>query len=1054
MRRSTSVGASTRRVGPTRHGLVEFPLPRTLAPHSVLERHAAGANGEASRAADLVAGGLATASGRIMPWPTVAQQVHRALLERHTPASVVVDRSGHVLYYHGDTAPFLTQPAGEPTRDLLELARDHVRTAVRAALHKALDGDGVALVPDGTITTESGKQRIVVGVEPLDAATPATHYLVSFRERPEPPPAPVLAVGDADGQAVMAGELQRVQDELQSTIEELQTSNEELKAANEEVTSVNEELQSTNEELETSKEELQSLNEELSTVNAQLQAKMDELERTSSDLSSLLTSTDIATIFLDTSFRIRRFTPAMRNLVEFIPGDVGRPLADLARKFTDPNLVADAEAVLDKLVPIEREISGQDGRHFLRRVLPYRTADNRIGGTVIVFVDITARTAAEARLRESEARFRTLADVVPDLLWCSDAAGNVTWLNQRWLDYTGQTTGQAERAGWVEAIHPDDRGWSQEGFRQAVSSGADLKQQYRLRGVDGEYRWFLVRARPLRDESGRVLQWFGAATDIHEQRTALDALRQSEERYRALLESANDYAILTTDAAGRITTWNRGAAEIFGHAAEEAIGRPAAMIFTPEDRAGGDAEAEMQTARRDGRSADERWHLRKDGSKFWGSGVMAALHAPDGESDTAAGFVKILRDATEQYEAAEATDEARRVAEAANAAKDDFLANVSHELRTPLSAILLWGKMLQAEAAKGRVPEQNLAEGLDAIARSATAQQNLIDDLLDTTRIAAGKVRLNVRHIVLPEVVSAAVESIRPAATAKGLTLESTYGEHVDGVMADPDRIQQIVWNLLSNAVKFTPVGGRVTLGLWRHGDEVQVVVTDTGRGIEPDAVGRIFDRFGQVGAAENEGGPRGGLGLGLAICRQLVEMHGGTIAAVSQGPGRGSTFTVTLPLPPVPKAEPDERERDAGVDPDAGKELEIAAQTLRGRRVLLVEDDATMTAALTATLVASGASVKTAKSAEEALRQFDAERPDVILSDIGLAGGTDGNELMRRLRLRETSAGLAPTPAVAISAFARDRDRRKAGESGFDTYLPKPVDPAQLVATLAGLLE
>jgi two-component system CheB/CheR fusion protein len=338
---------------------------------------------------------------RLEPRPRapVAQLVQQALLHRRTPPAVVINRDLRVIYFHGSTERYLVQPPGEPIRDLLAMTREELRGPVRKAVEEALAQKGFGSARERMMDAEDGSKRIEILVEPLDLRAPGGNLLVSFIEREEAAPRPRSEAGGADeSQRQLVEEIERTRDDLQSTIEELQSSNEELRAANEEITSVNEEMQSTNEELETSKEEMQSLNEELSTVNAQLHSKMEELERASNDLSSLLSSTSIAVVFLDTNYRIRRFTPATKHLIDLLPSDVGRPLKDLNRKFSDPNLMDDASSVLDKLAPLEREVVADTGRPYLRRVLPYRTADNRIDGVVITFVDISEAKRAEKEL--------------------------------------------------------------------------------------------------------------------------------------------------------------------------------------------------------------------------------------------------------------------------------------------------------------------------------------------------------------------------------------------------------------------------------------------------------------------------------------------------------------------------------------------------------------------------------------------------------------------------------------------------------------------------------
>jgi PAS domain-containing protein len=365
-----------KRVGPTRHGTVDFPFPRAAARDADSRRSSA----------------LPTSAP-----PSMAQLTARTLVALHVPAAVTVDRNYHVVYYQGDTKPYLGQPTGEPTQDLIALASDEVRGAVRTALQRAMASGTVEVAADGWVVNAEGQRsRVLVTASPMVPQDSSDLFVVSFQQRPEPN---VTHDSGDDGPAMARPsneELARLRDELQSAIEELQASHEEHKAAAEEAMSVNEELQSSNEELETSKEEMQSLNEELSTVNAQLHAKMEELQKTSGDLRSLLQSTDIAVIFLDAKYRIRRYTPAARNLLELIGSDIGRPLDDLAKKFVDPDLLDDAQTVLDRLVPAEREVRGNDGRWYARRVLPYRTADDHIEGVVITFMDITDRKRAEA----------------------------------------------------------------------------------------------------------------------------------------------------------------------------------------------------------------------------------------------------------------------------------------------------------------------------------------------------------------------------------------------------------------------------------------------------------------------------------------------------------------------------------------------------------------------------------------------------------------------------------------------------------------------------------
>ena len=819
----------------------------------------------------------------------------------------MVDREHRVVYFHGDTTPFLAQPGGEPTRELFTVTRDGVRGPLRAALEQAVESNQPRTIKDGIIDTRHGRRRILITVEPLELQPPPSHFVIIFELVPEP--APIYLPGTPEEQTKAMQELQRVQEQLESTVAQLQNANEQLRASNEEVTSINEELQSTNEELETSKEELQSLNEELTTVNAQFQSKMEELQATSNDLAALLSSTDIAVVFLDRRFRIRRFTPAVKDLVEMLPSDIGRPLSDLAQKFTDPDLIEDARHVLEKLIPIEREVRASADRHYVRRILPYRTLDNRIDGVVVTFMNVT------------------------------------------------------------------------------------------------------------RD------------------RQASSVMRESEEKFRVMVQSVTEFAMFMVDPDGTIDAWNTGAENILGFSPVEAIGQHARMIFTPEDRANGEADKELKRAADKGLSIDERWHMRKNGERFWGSGIVTAIKNQDGRLR---GFVKVMRDNTDRKISDEQLLQARRLAEQANKAKDEFLAVVSHELRTPLSVILLWSKMIQST----NFGSDEVKQGIRAIESSAEAQKQLIEDLLDTTRISSGTLRLNLRETDLDAVMKAAVAAIRPAAVDKGISISEDYGKEIGIVQADPDRLQQVVWNLLSNAVKFTQPGGRVEVALTREGTSVDIRVSDTGKGIAPEFLPLMFDRFKQEEGTITRS--QGGLGLGLAIAKQLVELHGGTITAHSDGLDRGATFHVHLPLPRTRKTRFHAAATLSAVD--------ASNHPLEGAKILLVEDNPASAEAMKVLLTRLGADIELAGGGAEAIRLFRDFHPALLISDIAMPD-MDGYTLIRKIREIERETKAQALPAVALSAFTREDDRSKAIEAGFDQHIAKPLDTQKLVATLVELL-
>ena len=378
-------------------------------------------------------------------------------------------------------------------------------------------------------------------------------------------------------------------------------------------------------------------------------------------------------------------------------------------------------------------------------------------------------------------------------------------------------------------------------------------------------------------------------------------------------------------------------------------------------------------------------------------------------------------------------------AEAANRAKDEFLATLSHELRTPLTAILGWARLLRG----GNLPEGTAGGALETIERNAKAQAQLIDELLDVSRIVTGKLRLDTRPVEFGRVIEAAVESVRPAARAKKIRLEVEL-EPLGGLfLGDAGRLQQVAWNLLSNAVKFTPEGGRVGVLLRRAGPDAEVRVEDTGQGIGADFLPHVFDRFRQADGSTTRS--HGGLGLGLAIARHLVELHGGRISADSEGEGRGSSFTIRLPLAAADSA-------GAGPEPPPGGGVSRPSRTaaLKGIRVLVVEDEADTRELVAYALTAAGAEVKTTAQAREALDTMEGWTPDVLVSDIGMPG-VDGYAFIAEVRRREADSG-GRLPAVALTAYAGVEDRRRAISAGFQTHLAKPLDPAEMVAVVAGL--
>jgi two-component system CheB/CheR fusion protein len=980
--------------------------------------------------------------------------IESALLAEFGPPTAVVDANERIIYFHGNAEPYLQHPSGQATQSLVDLARPSVRPLVRNALRRAI-ADNRAVTVEAE-TDSSGSTRIAITASPLKDTRLSRHYFVTFTQKEpdavggEHASPPVRPPRNIENDAALEEELADLRRELQTSVEAFEATNEELKASNEEVTSTNEELQSSNEELETGKEELQSLNEELLTVNTQLETKVNELEATTNDLDNLLSSTDIAVVFLDPQMRVRRFTAAVQDLLELLPADIGRPVAHLAQKFTDGDLIADATSVLAKLVPLESEVLSHSARWYLKRTQPYRTQDNHIGGVVITFVDITIRKRSEQAITANQARLQAVVEQMPAAVLLAEAqSGELLLANRQATNLFNQNYplpllhhSWAAAYAALRGVHKDGRAYELEEWPLArtLSTGEVISdEELDFLRPDGSLATVAMSCSPVRNIDGALVAAVAVFWDVTERKREREAMRDSEERFRRLVEGAHDYAMFLLDRDGRVVSWNKGAERVIGYREEDILGRSGAVIFTPEDRAAGAPEEEMREAAVSERAIDERWHLRKDGTRFWASGVMTAARNDDG---TVRGFVKIMRDQTDRksmdaqlQEALLSAQQLRARAEGANRAKDEFISTVSHELRTPLNTIRLWSRMFMG----GKVQGQDVVQGAQFIDRAALAQQQLIDDLLDVSRMATGQLRLSARNTRLIQSVEAAIDAVRVIAAVRRIEVKSQLSSDVGTVRVDPDRIQQVVWNLLSNAVKFTPDGGRVDVTMRRQESTVEIVVRDTGAGIRPEFLPHVFDRFRQGDATTTR--RFAGVGLGLAIAKQLVELHDGTIVAHSDGEGKGATFTVYLPL---------ERQLPGAEDHEATGNFHEWGH-LNGIEVLLVDDEKLGREATAKLLEQYGAQVRAASSAAQAREAYQIRRPDVIVADIGMPN-EDGNALLVSLRNFEEQQKLPRVPAVAVTAFARSEDRALALASGFDEHLPKPIDADGLVEIIMRL--
>ncbi|WP_229518426.1 ATP-binding protein [Massilia sp. PAMC28688] len=726
--------------------------------------------------------------------------------------------------------------------------------------------------------------------------------------------------------------------------------------------------------------------------------------------------------------------------------------------------------------------------------------DGAVSGMTGVVQDISTRKSAEDTLRESEEVLRALANSIPQLAWMAQSDGAIVWFNKRWYEYTGTRPEQVVGWGWQSTHDPDVLPQMLQRWHESLRTGDPFEMEYPIRGADGEYRWFLTRVNAVRDRLGHVVRWFGTNTDVDQVKRVQQALREESNVLELLnttgnaLASQRDLRSLlqtVTDAATGVSGARFGALFYHGKDADGDLftlytlsgaappeftrfGYPGATaLFGPSLR--GEGVVRSDDINLDPRYAQaEPFFLAADGQPAVRSYLAVPVVARSGEvlgslffghpeagiftgrTERIVGGIAaqaaVAIDNTRLYEAAQRAAEERKVllesersaraeAERTSQMKDEFLATLSHELRTPLSAILGWAQVLR----RGSRDQADLQKGLQTIERNARAQAQLIEDLLDMSRITSGKVMLDMQTVSPSTFIDAAIETVRPAADAKNIRLEKIYDPAVDTIAGDPARLQQVIWNLLSNAIKFTPRDGLVRVMTAAIAGQVAITVQDSGVGIKPEFKAHVFERFRQGDASTTR--KHGGLGLGLSIVKHLIEQHGGTVRVDSEGEEQGASFTIELPATSR-QMLPVRADRTPSLPPSP-QASDLQLRDLKDLDVLVVDDEADARELINRILSDCHASVRTAASAEQALAAIREKMPQVIVSDLGMPD-VDGFELMARIRALGTA--YARLPAVALTAFARSEDRLRALEAGFRTHISKPVEPSELIATVAAM--
>jgi two-component system CheB/CheR fusion protein len=673
--------------------------------------------------------------------------LHQQLLEKYAPPSVIINSDFDLVHLSDKAGKYLVNAGGEPSKNLLNLIVPELRLELRSGLYQSLHRRVNLELKNLKFNSDSKESYLNIYIRPVFGLndTSRGYILVIFDE--------IGSNGDNSSIEKLESpfpvahqleeELLRSKAQLRGSVEQYEIQTEELRASNEELQAMNEELRSSAEELETSKEELQSINEELTTVNQELKIKIEEVSQSNNNFQNLINSTDIGTIFLDRSLRVNLFAPAVRNIYNLIPNDIGRPLSDISNRLLDVNVLSDAEKVLDSLHSLEREVKTTDNRVYLMRIFPYRTMDDRINGIVLTFIDITQRKKAEIELL------------------------------------------------------------------------------------------------------------------------------QSESNLRMVLDSLFDYAIITFNTSLIINGWNIGAQNIFGYSSSEAIGKSMEIIFTPEDKEQNALEGEIMRVLETGRSEDERWHIRKDGTRFYASGIINKL------KEGQVGYVKIARDMT-----------AHKLIEQQ---KDEFIGIASHELKTPVTSIKAYTEILHEMMSENN--EGQTLELMTKLNSQVDRLTTLINDLLDTTQISEGHLNLKKEFFDINKLVEECKEQLSRISTNNKI---ETDLHQVPQVFADRERISQVITNLMSNGIKYSPQGGEIIVSTYAKNNWLYLIVEDFGIGISDESTKHLFDRFYRTNNPVIRTFP--GLGLGLYITGEIVKRHEGSVKVESKE-GRGSKFIVTLPL-------------------------------------------------------------------------------------------------------------------------------------------------------------
>ncbi|MEO7940473.1 MAG: PAS domain-containing protein [Burkholderiaceae bacterium] len=651
---------------------------------------------------------------------------------------------------------------------------------------------------------------------------------------------------------------------------------------------------------------------------------------------------------------------------------------------------------------------------------PIKDEAGQVREVMLMHVDVTDRMRDEAALRTSEGRLKQLANTIPQMAWMADPEGSIHWYNDRWYEFTGTTLDQVKHSGWQQVHDPRVLPQVLDAWRRSIATGESFQMTFPLRGKDGRFRSFLTLVAPLKDASGKVLQWFGTNTDVTPMEQAEEERHRTEERLWLATE-AGDIGIWDWDFKLDQITWSDRMYRLHGVDPADFGGRSADFVALvhPDDKPALWEKVEAAIREGDGFSAEFR--AMRNGVSIWLSSWARVHRDPSGVATRLVGAT-ISIDSYKKAEAALRESDKR---------KDDFLAMLAHELRNPLAPITTAAQLLR----RSQYDEQRVRVASEIIARQARHMTELIDDLLDVSRVTRGLVELSRDQLDIGPVIADAVEQVRPMIDERNHTLTVPGDMPMLMVGGDRTRLVQVIVNLLNNAAKYTPPGGRIHLDVRHDATTVQIVVRDNGLGIHASLLPHIFALFSQ--ATRTPDRSQGGLGVGLALVKSIVELHRGAIDAHSDGPGHGSVFTLTLPLSASPP-KPCGAEAVASTDDAPDRSLDV----------MLVDDNRDAADLLAELLRMAGHRVTVQYDVHDALRHAQRQPPQVFILDIGLPG-MDGFELARQLRQQTQNADAF---YIALSGYGQAHDREQSRAAGFAHHLAKPVEVGELETILRGI--